>query len=227
MFVLLLHIAKLDFLPYAENMVISLVFCFCPLLLVCVVLRCGLHSFQLKYAFWAILLGLASVIPIAIIQFCVLKLPLFQSHTLMSILVTAILFNGLIEESVKLLCMLPIPSHNMTVSAFFATAMLCGMALGCFETAVYFISGVQQITLRIATAVVIHSACAVLSGAYIWINRQGGKTVIPFVFAVLLHGIYNFFAGFENSFWWFSVIVLLFTVLECRIWYQRAAQPVE
>lgn len=208
-------------------MVVSLVLCFCPLILVCAVLRAAIAEFQIKYALWAILLGLASVIPIAALQFAVERLPFFQPYSLAHVLVTAILLNGLIEESVKLICMLPIPSRNMTARAFFATALLCGMALGCFETAVYFISGVQQITLRIATAVVIHSACAMLSGAYIWLHRAGRARAAPFVFAVLLHGVYNFFAGFDNLFWWFSVATLLLAVLECRIWYQRAAHPNE
>ena len=47
--------------------------------------------------------------------------------------------------------------------------------------------------------------------------------VMPFVLAVALHGVYNFFAGFSGGFWWFSVVAILMAALECRIWYRKAA----
>ena len=49
-----------------------------------------------------------------------------------------------------------------------------------------------------------------------------GKVLI-FVLAVLLHGIYNYFAGFkmDSMFFWFSLVVVLVAVVECRIRYRE------
>ena len=58
-------------------------------------------------------------------------------------------------------------------------------------------------------------------------ERDGGKKVplvMPFVLAVVLHGIYNFFAGFNGLFWWFSVVAILMAALECRIWYRQVVE---
>jgi hypothetical protein len=42
---------------------------------------------------------------------------------------------------------------------------------------------------------------------------------------VLLHGIYDFFAGFANSLRWFSVAVVLMSIIECRIKYSALTNP--
>ena len=39
------------------------------------------------------------------------------------------------------------------------------------------------------------------------------------VVAVLLHGIYDFFAGFSGSLRWFAIAVVLMAMIECRIKY--------
>jgi hypothetical protein len=41
------------------------------------------------------------------------------------------------------------------------------------------------------------------------------------VIAVLLHGIYDFFAGFSTSsnLRWFSIAVVLMSIIECRVKY--------
>ena len=94
--------------------------------------------------------------------------------------------------------------------------------MGCFETLVYLVAGIQHLELRMLTAVVIHVSCAGLSGIFVYSIKNKSVKVLPFVSAVLLHGIYNYFAGFkmDSIFFWFSLVVVLVSIVECRIRYR-------
>ena len=189
---------------------------------------------KIRYCAWSCVVGLVTVIPTAFVQYFVLrKIPVFVSSTVMSLLVTAVIFNGLIEESLKMIFMLLLPQKKLTEAAFFTCALLCGLTLGCFESLIYMTNRMQGVfsgadravfellLKRMFTAVFIHTFCAGLSGLYIWTFKRKASRVQPFVYAVLLHGVYNFFAGFESFFYWFSIVAILFAALECRIWYKN------
>ena len=182
-------------------------------------------EFKFRWGLWSAVTGLFSLIPITFIQFFILSLPIFTAQTIGAVLVTAIIFNGLIEETVKMLCMLLLPYKKQSFPAFFCQTLICGLSLGCFETIIYLFAGFQEIGLRLVTAVVIHTFCAGLSGCYLWSFRKKSPRTMPFVYAAALHGVYNFFAGFTGFFWWFSVLAILLTLLECRIWYQKIMLP--
>ncbi len=206
---------------YGMNLYVSLLLCFVPLIAFFIIFCAAVPGFKMRYGIWAALLGLLSVIPIAFVQFFVLSLPVFTANTLAAVLITALIFNGLIEESIKMLCMLFLPAKKTPFSVFFTMALFCGLSLGCFEAVIYLIAGYHQIGLRLVTAVIIHMLCAGLSGVYVWSFRKKRTRTLPFVYAAALHGIYNFFAGFSGGYRWFAVIAILFAAVECRIWYTK------
>lgn len=212
--------------------------CFIPTI-TCFIIFCMLvPGFKFYHGLWSLLIGLLSVVPIAVIQFFILNLPVFNKATFASLLITAFIFNGLIEETVKMLFLLLLPQKKLTIAPFFAASLLCGLALGSFESVIYLIKRFQEtglpqgavsayvlIFVRMFTAVVIHTFCAGLSGLYVWMFRHKTPHAAPFVYAALLHGAYNFFAGFSSGYRWFSIIAILFAILECRIWYKYIVLP--
>ncbi|MBQ4330622.1 MAG: PrsW family intramembrane metalloprotease [Spirochaetaceae bacterium] len=204
---------------------------FVPLVFFLVLFCLAVPGFKVRYGLGSTLVGLFSLIPIVVVQYFVLKLPDFTDHSLVEALVTVMVFNGLVEETVKMLSLLLLPHKKMGIGVFLAMSLISGLALGCFETVIYLFSGYQNIQIRSLTAVAMHSLCGGLSGIYVWtwrnpVEKAPGKKVplvMPFVLAVVLHGVYNFFAGFSGGFWWFSVVAILMAALECRIWYRKAA----
>lgn len=204
---------------------------FVPLVFFLVLFCLAVPGFKVCYGLGSTLVGLFSLIPIVVVQYFVLKLPDFTDHSLVEALVTVMVFNGLVEETVKMLSLLLLPHKKMGIGVFLAMSLISGLALGCFETVIYLFSGYQNIQIRSLTAVAMHSLCGGLSGIYVWtwrnpVEKAPGKKVplvMPFVLAVVLHGVYNFFAGFSGGFWWFSVVAILMAALECRIWYRKAA----
>ena len=204
---------------------------FVPLVFFLVLFCLAVPGFKVRYGLASTLVGLFSLIPIVVVQYFVLKLPDFTDHSLVEALVTVMVFNGLVEETVKMLSLLLLPHKKMGIGVFLAMSLISGLALGCFETVIYLFSGYQNIQIRSLTAVAMHSLCGGLSGIYVWtwrnpVEKAPGKKVplvMPFVLAVVLHGVYNFFAGFSGGFWWFSVVAILMAALECRIWYRKAA----
>ena len=215
------------------NIYAFLSLCFIPLVALFLILVILVKGFKIYHGLLAIALGIIAVIPIAFVQYFVLNLPIFTTDTVVSLLITTILFNGVIEETLKMLCLLILPQKKMPLAAFFCCALLFGLALGTFESLIYLIRGVQDATqphglhsaaklilLRMGTAVLIHAFCAGLSGLYLWTAKTHAPHITPFLYAALLHGIYNFFAGFDSGYRWFSIVAILFAALECRIWYR-------
>ena len=94
--------------------------------------------------------------------------------------------------------------------------MLSGLALGCFESVIYLVSGYENIGLRLVTAVMLHTACAGLGGIFVWSVKNKRTKVLPFIFAIILHGVYNYFAGFSTSIRWFSIVIIVLAFIECR-----------
>ena len=190
---------------------------------------------KIRYCLLSACLALFTVIPSSIIQFYVFGLPIFNSYTFASVMVTAILFNGLIEESMKMLFICLIPQKKQILSAYFCCVILYGLTVGGFESVIYVIRKFQEIQVqpgreivvnlllnRIFSAQAIHVFCAGLSGLYIWNFRHQKKSILPFVYAVLLHGIYNFFASFTSLYHYLAIVAILFAAVECRIFYLLA-----
>jgi hypothetical protein len=192
-------------------------------------------SLKIRYCLFSALLALVTVIPTSFIQFYVLALPIFTSYTFFSLMVTAIFFNGLIEESMKTLFMCLLPHKKQILGTFFCCIIIYGLTVGGFESVIYIVKKFQEVQGkggreivvsllidRIFTAQAIHTFCAALGGLYIWNFKNHKKSILPFVYAVLLHGIYNFFASFSGLFHWLAIVAILFAAVETRIFYLTA-----
>ena len=199
----------------------SVIICILPLLAVFTCMLILVKEFKFLSGVFSILLGLFAVIPIAAIQFAIEYYHLVSVHSLFQVLVKSLLINGIVEETIKMLFLFFI-SKKPNLSSFFSCAILSGLALGCFESMVYLISGIEHLEIRMLTAVIIHAACAGLSGLFVYSIKNGSTKVLSFILAILLHGIYNYFAGFkmDSFFFWFSLVVVLVSIVECRIRYR-------
>ena len=180
------------------NIYVSILLCFVPLVIVLVLCTVCVKGLKVTNALLAVALGLVVLIPVVLLQALVRPLPIFNSRHLIGVLLTALLFNGIIEEGIKMGGIFLLPSKT-ALPAFLCSAAILGLALGCFEAVVYFIGGQHNIVLRLSTAAVIHTICAVLSGLAVWAAKNGRKTILPFIYAVLVHGVYDFFAGFSGG----------------------------
>ena len=211
---------------------------FIPLITVFLILCVIVKGFKFRYALLACILGLTAVFPTSFIQYFVLSIPVFNTNTFASVLITAIIFNGLIEETVKMLLLCFIPQKRMSLGIFFCCCLLAGLTTGCIESVIYILKKIQEINLnaplkelvklimiRAFTSVLIHTFCSCLSGLYLWLFRHKMSRILPFIYAVLLHGVYNFFAGFNSNYRYLSIVAILFALLECRIWYRECKSP--
>jgi RsiW-degrading membrane proteinase PrsW (M82 family) len=201
--------------------VISFALCFAPLLVLLPLCVRFVQGLKITQALLTVLLGLLALIPVVLLQFVIRPLPLFDSRHLLAILITALLLNGIIEESIKMLCVSFLPTTKAALPVCTASSAILGLTLGCFETVIYLAAGQQNILLRLCTAGVIHTLCAVLSGFTLWTLKHGRRRFMPFFYAVTVHGVHNFFAGFSGPLWWFSVAAICFGAIECRVWYQK------
>ena len=198
--------------------------CFVPLLVLAAIFLLTMKNLKVLQVLFAILSGLLALIPISAIQYYGAKLPFLASNTLLNMLIVALVFNGLIEEGLKSASMLLMPWKKADIGTFTAAAILQGFALGSFEAVIYLITGAQDISLRLSTAAVIHALCAGLSGLFIWTIHQKQTRVRPLIAAILIHGIYNYFAG-STQFWWLSIITILYAAIRLRFFYQQIKNP--
>ena len=174
-------------------------------------------------------------------EFFLPELPGVGFSPILHALLKSLLLYGLIEELFKTLILIFLPHKNLSESTeardFLQLAFVAGLALGCFESVVYYFDHLQiansrgatllygQIAVRIMTSDVIHMTCTGLCGLFIYSCRKAPRHTSFLVIAVLLHGIYDFFAGFANDLRWFSVAVVLMAIIECRIKYSALTNP--
>ena len=219
------------------NVYAPMLLCLVPLVTTFLLLAILVPGISVLREFLAVLAGLLAFVPIVILQFLFLNLRiemLMRANLFLSI-IHSLVFFGLIEEGVKAASLLVLKSRGESLRNFFAYSILAGMALGCFESVVYLLTAVgtrpqvsaeflQMIFLRMATALVIHALCAGLGGLCIFYSKNIRRNFSPLVFAIVIHGIYDFFAANVYPLKYFSVAVILLAVLECRIFYLRTRE---
>ena len=216
------------------NIYFAIVLCFVPLFIFFLLIQI-FSKIQLLTKLIAVFLGLAAVLPISFLQFYISGVSPFASTEWRTQLLRAILFNGFIEELIKMLMLLLLPSKKLSLGRFFLCALLCGIGLGCFESAIYFLQrlryayalGAQlvyrQIFVRMFTTDIVHALCAGLSCFFVWGIKCKKVYVVPFVFAVLLHGVYDFFALYD-ALRVFSIVAILFMAIQCRLYYMKLTE---
>lgn len=207
-----------------QSLFIAIALCFIPLAAFIVCLVILVEDYVLWKSLVSCFLGIVTVAPIAFLQFVLFGTGLFQAYSLAGVLVSAIVINGLIEELVKAILLFFIPQIKADKKVFFLYSLTAGLALGCVETFIYLISGsVNMFALRLVTAVVLHTLCAGLDGLFVFGVRTGQTVFAPVVFSVFLHGVYNYFAGFNTNtiYFYLSFAAILFAAVECRIRYTK------
>ncbi len=85
------------------KMYITLALCFAPLIVEIVFSLIKISSFRLSQAGWAVAAGFAAIVPIIIVQYILQQTDWFSVSSMPSLLAEALIFNGLIEEAVKML----------------------------------------------------------------------------------------------------------------------------
>ena len=213
------------------------ILCFVPLLFAFWIFT-FIFKLKISHQLFAILLGLAIVFPISVIQYVVPTTNVFQNMPIVGTMLKSLLIYGLIEELFKSFALIPVLSSKSVKEDYsplqmLFLAFLLGLSLGCFESLVYLFDRLQiannrgaqvlyhLVFLRIFTTDLIHMACAGLCGLFVISKRYNNqKLKNSYLFlAILLHGIYDFFAGFQNNLKYFSFLVVLLAIIECRVKY--------
>lgn len=209
---------------------IGIILCFIPLIFAFLIFAAG-FKLKLTHLLIAILLGLVAVLPISFIQYFMPALPGLPISAVVRALLKSLLLYGLVEEAIKTLALLPVPHKNESRLNFLLLAFTAGLSLGCFESVVYYFDHLQiansrgatllygQIAVRIFTSDIIHMCCTGLCGLFLFSCRNKPRHISCLITAVILHGVYDFFAGFSGNLRWFSVAVVLMAIAECRIKY--------
>lgn len=213
------------------------ILCFVPLLFA-FCLFTFVFKLKISHQLLAILLGLAIVFPISVIQYVVPTTNIFQNMPIVGTMLKSLIIYGLVEELFKTIVLVPVLSTKSIKEEYSAIQLLflsflLGLSLACFESLVYLFDRLQiannkgaqllyhHIFLRIFTSDLIHMSCAGLCGLFVISKRyNNNKSKISYLFlAILLHGIYDFFAGFQNNLKYFSYFVVLLALIECRVKY--------
>lgn len=190
---------------------------------------CGI---KLSHAFLAILAALVIILPISLVQYFTGNISVPGLLPVLNIFLKSLLVYGLIEESLKTLTIAFFPNalKGKTVYTERLCALLAfffGLTLGCFESEVYFFSHLLQaqswgaslmykpIIFRMITIDLIHGLCAAISGIYIWKWHNNDQHTFFIISPVIVHTFYDFFAGFQTSLKYFSIIVVLYALVKC------------
>ena len=201
------------------NIVVSCILNFIPLVLIFILVKIFNKDFSVFWGFLALLLGLLAVVPIALMQFLLSKAGFIRQETLVSMLLYDLILNGLVEECFKMLVLFILPAKKLNFKDFFICSVLCGLTLASFENLIYLIAGTEHFGLRIFTSMIIHCCCAALSGVFVYSCKIKKVYFSPFIASFLIHGIYNYFAGYAMNtvFFYFSFLMIVFGLVECRI----------
>lgn len=217
------------------NVYIALALCFLPLIL-CFVLFKVFSKIKFSTELIASLSALLCVLPLSFIQFLIVYYSRnfnVSENQILPLFFKCLCFNGLVEEGVKLLFLLFVPRKNTKFSHYFIAAILFGLAFGCFESVIYFLTHLQSakangaeliyhlIFLRMGSAVLVHTFCSGLIGIFIWSCREKHSDFLSLLFPVIMHGLYDFFVNFTSWIQWFSIAAVLIIILECRIRYEK------
>lgn len=206
------------------NVFILVGLCFLPLIIALVFFKIFVKNFKSIYMFQSVIIGFVVLIPIVVVQFLLKKIPFFSQNTFIALLATTLIYNGLIEESIKTGALFLLRPQKQEFSIFFIIALLSGSTIGTIETVLYLIGGQTNILLRLFTAMLLHTLCSGLSGAFVWTFFRRKKLWASFFLSIIIHGIYNFFASFNGAIWAFSIVTLFFALIQCRVYYTKTKE---
>ncbi|GMO11920.1 MAG: hypothetical protein Ta2A_21170 [Treponemataceae bacterium] len=206
--------------------------CIFPLVVMSIVFALKVDGFRIRHSIICVVLGTLSLVVISLVQ--TVSEPFFKSVLQnRNVLLRTVIFNGGVEEGIKMLFLLlaflaRTRVRRTSMTPVFATVFsaLVGLTVGCFESLIYFVAGQQTIILRLCTSTLIHVFCAILSGLFAYrclvkINGFFRFSLFPFFYAVIIHGIYNFFALRNDNLWYFSLAVIFLALSQASLWYKK------
>ncbi len=212
------------------NLFVASAICFVPLLIGIIIALLCLKECKLLHSLIAIVLGFFAILLIILVRTLVNDLMGFITPATVSVFFAftiSTIFFAFIEESVKMLFCSLLPKKNLTFKAFIINCSIFGASIGCFETLMYLVTGYGNTIIRLFTAVIVHIVCAVLSGYFVWALDKKIRFIRVFFFSILMHGLYNFFAGQALSIAWLSIVIILFSLHKARLYYKTIKEKTE
>ena len=216
------------------NVYLVIALCFIPLILI-FVLSTFFTKLKISTGIISVLFALLSVIPITFIQYLLTEfLPsdFFSiKNGIFFLFVKVLFFAGFLEESLKFLILFLFPSKKLNLKQFMAAALIFGITLGCFESAVYYLNSLHRTQIRHAELIysliftrmissdLIHAFCAGLSAFSVFAAKNKKIYISPVIISILIHGIFDLFQYFDNAIKYFSIAAILFAVIELRVKY--------
>ena len=206
----------------------AIILCFIPLITTVILIKILVKEIKIAKELLACLLGIVSLLPIVFFQYLFGKFNALNAYTL---LLRAILLYGLIEEGIKGAVLFLFPTKKVSLKEFFLYGIISGMILGCFESVVYLNNSIQiaqqksgevllhLIYVRTFTSMAVHTLCSGLLSIFVYSVKKKKIMISSLIYAILLHGLYDFFAIMPGVLNIFSYVMILFIALECRINY--------
>lgn len=213
------------------NVYSAIILCFIPFITVFLLFKILVSDISVIKELYASVLGLLAVIPITFLQFYCGDFIVFKNQMFFSLLLRAVILYGLIEEGIKCGTLFLFPVKKITLKSMFFYSMLAGLFLGCFESVVYLIKAVQKassrggevllymIYLRTFTSIVIHTLASGLLGIFVYSAKMKKTKWSAFFYAVVLHGLYDFFVIMQFPVNIFSYAAILLMAVQCRVMY--------
>ncbi|MCQ2610947.1 MAG: PrsW family glutamic-type intramembrane protease [Treponema sp.] len=215
------------------NVYAAIALCFIPVVTVFILFLILIPGFKIRLELLSVLLGLVALLPIAVVQFWVGEAEIFNRWNFGLLLFRALILYGLIEEGFKCAVLFLFPVKKVNLKEMFFYGLLAGIVLGGFESVIYVLHTIQTATnhggevllhmiyLRSFTSIVIHGFCAGLLAMFVFTVRKNKVFMAPAFYAVVIHGIYDFFSIMNFPMNYFAYVSILLLLLECRISYKR------
>ena len=202
----------------------TLAVCFVPLLAIYLCMLIIVPKFNFGIGMWSCFWGIFVSAILGLIVVLFEQTSIFIASSSKVFFIKCLLFAGLFTELLKALALSLIPSKKTSLPAFISYSALCGMTVGCaFCFYILRIQGFQSsskgVVLNLIVSCSVHILCAMLDGLAIYSLKNKCFRILPFLFAVLFGGMYNYFKGFNDFRSWFSLAVASFALLEVRLRY--------
>ena len=221
------------------NIYATIILCFIPFITVFLLFTILISEITIVKELFACLVGLLALIPIAFIQFFTGDFFVVNNQMVFSILIRAIFLYGIVEEGIKCCLLFIFPMKSINLKLVFVYSILAGLFLGSFESVVYVINSIQNASLRFGefllyimylrtfASLVFHSLCAGLLGLFVFSVKRKVYFWRALIYAILIHGLYDFFAIMPGALNIFSYVIIILLVLECRINYVKISERIK
>jgi hypothetical protein len=162
------------------------------------------HAMALRFFFAAVLAGMAAVLLAAGAQLLVAPLsprPNLETGTKWAILYVIFVEIASTEELARFLTLMLCTSALKKVleaapdktALVRATGMISGFSFAAIETIFFTMTNPDSGIIRAISAVPLHGACGIkAANAVLYGKRSPGLTLLSVLFAIALHGTYNF-----------------------------------